>query len=151
MDNNNNSRLTALGLGLYPVSRYQKGKTNLDILEQGTVSGNGICWAICKSASRPRQITTPAPYHSDRSYVNIKNHGLGQYGAELRYSTLPFCQLCDSLKGYVLAVRLIRRQCRGVCRHAQVLMRSARLLCHRRQSSACSFQTASSSEALPTT
>ena len=37
------------------VSRYQKGKTNLDLLEQEMVSGSGICWAICKSAPHPRQ------------------------------------------------------------------------------------------------
>jgi len=37
------------------VSRYQKGKTNLDLLEQEIVSGSGICWAICKSAPHPRQ------------------------------------------------------------------------------------------------
>ena len=46
------------------VSRYQKGKTNLDLLEQETGSGNGISWTICKSASRSRQITTPASHHS---------------------------------------------------------------------------------------
>ena len=28
------------------------------------MSGNGISWAICKSAPRCRQITTPAPHHS---------------------------------------------------------------------------------------
>ena len=28
------------------------------------MSGSGISWAICKSASRPRQITTPAPHRS---------------------------------------------------------------------------------------
>jgi len=28
------------------------------------VSGRGISWAICKSAPRSRQITTPAPHHS---------------------------------------------------------------------------------------
>ena len=28
------------------------------------MSGNGINWAICKSASRSRQITMPAPHHS---------------------------------------------------------------------------------------
>jgi len=28
------------------------------------VSGNGISWAICKSAPRSRQITTPATHHS---------------------------------------------------------------------------------------
>jgi len=44
-------------------SQYQKckTKTNLDFLEQETVSGSGISWAICKSAPRPRQITMPAP------------------------------------------------------------------------------------------
>jgi len=46
------------------VSRYQKGKTNLDLLEQETVSGSDISWAICKSAPRPRYITMPAPNHS---------------------------------------------------------------------------------------
>ena len=28
------------------------------------MSGSGISWAICKSAPRTRQITTPAPHHS---------------------------------------------------------------------------------------
>jgi len=46
------------------VSHYQKGKTNLDLLEQETVSGSGITWAICKSAPRPREMTMPAPHHS---------------------------------------------------------------------------------------
>ena len=43
------------------MSRYQKGKTNLHFTE---VSGSGVSWAICKSAPRSRQITTPAPHHS---------------------------------------------------------------------------------------
>ena len=34
-------------------------------MKQETVSGSGISWAICKSAHRSRQITTPAPHHSD--------------------------------------------------------------------------------------
>ena len=37
------------------VSRYQEGKTNLDLLNQEIVSGSGISWAICKSTPRPRQ------------------------------------------------------------------------------------------------
>ena len=46
--------------GTTRVSRYQKGKTrkvktNLDLLEQEIVSGNGICWVICKSAPHLRQ------------------------------------------------------------------------------------------------
>jgi len=40
----------------YPLSRYQKGKTNLDSLKQEIVSGSGISWAICKLA--PMQIGT---------------------------------------------------------------------------------------------
>jgi len=46
------------------VSRYQKGKTNLDLLEQEIVSSSGISWATRKSAPHPRQITTPATHHS---------------------------------------------------------------------------------------
>jgi len=43
------------------VSRYQKGKTNLDFTE---ARDSGIHWAICKSAPRSRQITTPVPHLS---------------------------------------------------------------------------------------
>ena len=46
------------------VSRHQKGKTNLDLLEQEIVSGSGIIWASCKSAPHLRQITMPASHHS---------------------------------------------------------------------------------------
>ena len=45
------------------VSQYQKGKPIWILLKQETVSGNGISWAICKSAPRSRQITMPAPHH----------------------------------------------------------------------------------------
>jgi len=46
------------------VSRYQKVKPIWILLKQETVSGTGIGWAICKSASRCRQIIMPAPHHS---------------------------------------------------------------------------------------
>jgi len=46
------------------VSQYQKGKTDLDLLEQETMSGSGISWAVCISAPWPRQIIMPAPHHS---------------------------------------------------------------------------------------
>jgi len=47
------------------VSRYQKGKTNLDFIE---ARYNEWQWHIsaeplCKSAPRCRRITTPAPHH----------------------------------------------------------------------------------------
>ena len=56
------SRLTALCPGL-PSTK--KAKPIWILLKQETVSGSGISWAICKSAPRSRQITTPAPHHSD--------------------------------------------------------------------------------------
>jgi len=41
------------------VSRYQKGKTNLDFTK---AKDSGISWAVSKSAPRSRQITMPAPH-----------------------------------------------------------------------------------------
>jgi len=38
---------------LVPERQNQEGKTNLDLLEHETVSGSGICWAICKSDLTP--------------------------------------------------------------------------------------------------
>ena len=50
------------------VSRHQKGRKVKHaiwiLLKQETVSGSGISWAICMSAPRSRQITTPAPDYS---------------------------------------------------------------------------------------
>jgi len=43
------------------VSWYQKGRTNLDFTEAGD---SDCSWAVCSSAPRSRQITTPAPLHS---------------------------------------------------------------------------------------
>jgi len=50
--------------GTTRVSRYQKVKTNLDLLMHETVSGSGISWDMCKSAACSRQITTLAPHRS---------------------------------------------------------------------------------------
>jgi len=45
------------------VGLYQKGTTQIWILlKQETVSGSSISSAICKSAPRSRQITTPATH-----------------------------------------------------------------------------------------
>jgi len=43
--------------GTTRVSRYKKGKTNLDFTE----ARDSISWAVCKSALSSRQTTTPAP------------------------------------------------------------------------------------------
>jgi len=49
------------------ASRYQKGKTSLDLNEtrdDRVLGRGGISWTICKqSAPRSRQITTPTPHH----------------------------------------------------------------------------------------
>ena len=48
------------------ITQYQKGKTNLDLLDQETVNGSNISWAICISVPHgpcPRQITMPLPHN----------------------------------------------------------------------------------------
>jgi len=50
--------------GTTQVSRYQKGKTNLDFTEARDSEWQWHQLAVCKSAPRSRQITTPAPHHS---------------------------------------------------------------------------------------
>ena len=46
------------------VSQYRKVKPVWILLKQETVSGSGISWAICRSATCSRQITMPIPLHS---------------------------------------------------------------------------------------
>jgi len=58
------TRLTALCLGVPGWAGTRKVKPIWILLKPETVSGNGIGWAICKSAPRSRQITTPAPHYS---------------------------------------------------------------------------------------
>ena len=58
------TRLTALCPGLPGKAGTRKVKPIWILLKQETVSGSGISWAVCKSAPRSRQITTPAPHYS---------------------------------------------------------------------------------------
>jgi len=58
------TRLTALFPGLPGWAGARKVKPIRISLKQETVSGSGIHWAVCKSASLSRQITTPAPRRS---------------------------------------------------------------------------------------
>ena len=50
--------------GTTQVSRYQKGKTNLDFTEANDSEWQWHQRAICKSANCSRQTTTPALHHS---------------------------------------------------------------------------------------
>jgi len=56
--------LTALFPGLPRSAGTRKVQQIWILLKQETVSGSGISWDICKSATRSRQITMPAPHHS---------------------------------------------------------------------------------------
>jgi len=58
------TRLTAPCPRLPGWAGTRKVKPVWILLEQETVSGSGNSWAVCKSAPRSRQITTPTPRHS---------------------------------------------------------------------------------------
>ena len=63
-DTHTHTRLTALCPGLPGWAGTRKLKPIWILLKQETMSGSGIHWAICKSAPRSRQLTTPAPRRS---------------------------------------------------------------------------------------
>ena len=75
---------TALCPGLPGWAGTRKVKPIGILLKQETVSGSGISWAICKSASRSRQMTMLAPHHS-------------VFTGRLPF--LPTNQLCQSTEG----------------------------------------------------
>ena len=58
------TRLMALCPRLPGWTSTRKVKPIWILLEQETMSGSGISWAVCKSAPHCRQITTPVPNHS---------------------------------------------------------------------------------------
>ena len=58
------TRSTALFPGKPGSASIRNVKPIWILLKQETVSGSCISWAVCKSASRSRQITTPAPHNS---------------------------------------------------------------------------------------
>jgi len=58
------TRLTALCPGLPGWAGTRKVKLIWILLKQEKVSDSGISWAVCNSAPRSRQITTPTPHHS---------------------------------------------------------------------------------------
>jgi len=57
------NHLTASLPGLPGWAGTKKVKAIWIKLQQETVSGSSISWAICKSAPRSRQITMPVPHH----------------------------------------------------------------------------------------
>ena len=64
MHTHTHTRLTARFSGTTRWAGIRKVKPIWTLLKQETVSGSGTSWDIYKSATRSRQITTPAPHHS---------------------------------------------------------------------------------------
>ena len=58
------TRLMAIFPGLPGWASTRKVKPIWTLLKQETVSDSGINWAMCKYASRSRQITMPVPHYS---------------------------------------------------------------------------------------
>jgi len=80
--------------GTTQVSRYQKGKPIWILLEQETVSGSSLSWAICKSAPSSRHTTMPAPHNSVtfqsikfQSYQTLQPH-MTAYSSARMYSLI---------------------------------------------------------------
>ena len=75
------TRLTALCPGLPGWAGTRKVEPIWILQKQETVSGSGISWAICKSAPRFRQTTTPAPHTQflprDAVHPRYTSHGPG--------------------------------------------------------------------------
>jgi len=69
--------------GTTRVSRYQKGKTNLDLLEQDIVSGSGICLAICNAYSlRPPALWATYGFTSHSTHPQSSSlHGAVKAGS----------------------------------------------------------------------
>jgi len=61
--------LTALFPRLPGWAVTRKVKPVWILLKQKTVSSSGISWAICKSASRSRQITMPVHHHRPDAFL----------------------------------------------------------------------------------
>ena len=88
------TRLTALCPGLPGWAGTRKVKPIWSLLKQEVVSSSGISWAICKSAPRSRQITTPAPHR----WVFYRPDALPA-AKSAESATLPKEDLCHEARG----------------------------------------------------
>ena len=86
VQDNNNTRLTALSVWHYPVSRWLEDKISLKLLKQETVSDSDISWTVYKSAPHSRQITTTASHQHSVLYTG-------------RMSFMPHNQQCSYTEG----------------------------------------------------
>ena len=97
------------------IKYHQEGKPNLDLLEQEIVSGSGISWAICKSASWPRHNHASIPsliflqarcpsYRPTNSVKALRAiHFLNLHKLQIRLRLLP--DLCLQIQPHPAPVR----------------------------------------------
>ena len=97
------THLTARFPGLPGWAGTRKVKPIWILLKQETVSGSGISWAICKSAPRYRQITTPASHHS----VFLQ-------------AGCPSCRPTNSVKAMKATNRSVSKKMGSVCNFYQL-------------------------------
>jgi len=103
------------------VSRYQKGKTNLDFTE---ARDSDISWVICKSAPCSRQTTIPTPHHS---FYRPDALPAAQPTASKHWR--PICTISNILNGtelmlittaansgYLVLLESVQYRCMGVAR-----------------------------------
>jgi len=102
------------------VSRYQKGKTSLDLNEarnNGAWDGSVISWTICKQpAPRCRQITTPTPnFYSPDAFPDAQpcqsTEGTGCHDTNVKNTYL----LTDSLHFLNLSITISPSHRRTPC------------------------------------
>jgi len=79
------------------------------LLNQEAVSGSGISWAVCKSALRSKQITTPAPHHLVFYRPDALCAALLVPGIELK--TFSYSMSTDTGKQTAGVVRRCKLQC----------------------------------------
>ena len=112
-------------MALFPwLPRWAGTKPIWVLLKQETVSGSGISWAVCKSAPRSRQITTPAPHRS--VFYRSDTLPAAQPTASERWMTSQLKQQI-SKRWYLLSSTTPRSQC-AVCLQP---MTSTQSLCWR--------------------
>ena len=107
------------------------------------MSGSGISWAICKSAPRSRQTTTPAPHHSVFYFLPPNQQRQNTEGIKVTERSRNYRRLrsdqtmtCDSAKCChfeisadtdFLVATAARLQCHSACKHRRRLPYAATL------------------------
>jgi len=115
------SRLTVFFPGLPGSAGTRKVKLIWTLQKQETVSGSGISWAICKSASHSRQITTPTPHHSvfyspdalPAAQPTVSKTEGKQCATNWFIFIIHLCQLCDVSIVWCVNIHKLHEDCRN--------------------------------------